>query len=158
MDRINRILKDPAYQDYVAKNEAAEVDRIFCGHDLTHFLDVCRIAWILNLERGLGLDKDEVYAAGLLHDTGRWQEYATGIDHAQASVNLAAPILDRCGYTPEETERILEAIGAHRKRDHASPLAQILFEADKKSRMCLYCDARGQCKKFQNGETFFFSY
>lgn len=158
MDRINRIVEDFEFKDFVRKNQQSEETRIFCRHDMAHYLDVCRIAWILNLERSLKLNKEVVYAAGLLHDTGRWLEYQTGEDHAKASARLALPILKRCGFTAEESAVIQGAIGAHRRRDHASDLSRILYEADKKSRMCLSCDAKGQCKKYQNGEIFFFTY
>lgn len=156
MQRIQRILEDPAFMDHVSANARAEATRIFCRHDLVHFLDVCRVARIMELETGLDLGVETVYAAGLLHDIGRWQEVATGIDHALASAELAVPILKRCGFTREETGHISEAIAAHRTRDHPSELARILYEADKASRMCLFCDARGQCKRFRHGETFQF--
>lgn len=158
MERINCILNDPSYLDYVRKIEKAEETRIFCRHDMAHFLDVCRIGWILNLERKANIDKELIYAVGLLHDTGRWLEYETGQDHAQASVELSGPILRTCGFSGEETELILSAIGAHRKKGQDTELSRILYEADKKSRMCLTCDAKGECKHFQNGETFFFTY
>lgn len=157
MERIDCILQDSEFKDYVSKNYLAEESRIYCHHDLTHFLDVCRIAWILNLERGLNLAKEVVYAAGLLHDIGRWQEYQTGRDHAEISAELAGPILARCGYDGAESTEILSAIGAHRTDGAVQDLNRILYEADKASRMCLYCDAKGLCKNFQNGEQFFFS-
>lgn len=158
MEKINRLLEEPEFKRHVQKNLEAEATRIFCRHDMAHYLDVCRIAWILTLERGLKLDKEVVYAAGLLHDTGRWLEYETGEDHARASARLALPILQRCGFTSAECLAIQEAIAAHRVKEHASDLSRILFEADKKSRMCSACDAKGQCKKFQNGERFLFTY
>lgn len=156
MPRIQRILEDPEFMDHVKANARAEATRIFCRHDPVHCLDVCRIARIMEMEAGLKLGLETVYAAGLLHDIGRWQEVATGIDHAQASAELAIPILKRCAFTEEESTRITEAISAHRSKDHPSELARILYEADKASRMCLVCDARGQCKRFRHGETFQF--
>ena len=158
MDRINQILNDSQFMEYLKKNEQSEEMRIFCRHDLVHFLDVCRIALILNLERNLGLDKEIIYAAGLLHDIGRWVEYATGQDHASASAELAKAILERCGFSKGETAAILDAISAHRSKAHESELSRILFEADKASRMCLTCPARSQCKNFRHGETFLLKY
>lgn len=152
MERIQRILEDPEYRSHVDATARAEVTRIFCRHDLPHFLDVCRIARIFQLEQGLDLDLDHLYAAGLLHDIGRWQEVADGRDHAPASAELARPILARCGFSDDEIRSISEAIAAHRSLDHPSDLARILYEADKASRLCLTCNARGQCKKFQHGE------
>ena len=50
MERVNRILEHDGYQECLRKNETAEKDRRFCRHDMAHFLDVARIAWILNLQ------------------------------------------------------------------------------------------------------------
>ena len=87
MKRVNCILSDVDFLDYIAKIKKLEENRIFCHHDMNHLLDVCRISWILNLEEKLQLDKSKVYAAALLHDIGRWIEYETGKDHAIASGN-----------------------------------------------------------------------
>ena len=53
MKRVNKILENSTYQEYIRKNKAAEVDRIFCCHNMEHFLDVARIAQMINLEEGL---------------------------------------------------------------------------------------------------------
>ena len=54
MERVNRILEHDGYQECLRKNETAEKDRRFCRHDMAHFLDVARIAWILNLQEEAG--------------------------------------------------------------------------------------------------------
>lgn len=152
MKRINCILHDPDFLKYLDKNQETEVDRIYCHHDIAHFLDVSRIAYILSLEEKLDLDKEILYAVGLLHDIGRWMEYENGIDHAFASKDLAAGILQRCEFSESETKEILAAIEGHRKNEDPSLLADILYRADKLSRNCTLCNARITCKKFQNGE------
>lgn len=57
MDRVNRILHNPRYRECVEKNRKYEEERIFCRHDMSHFLDVARLSWIENLEKGLGIEK-----------------------------------------------------------------------------------------------------
>ena len=110
MERINKILKQELYQDYVQRIKLHEKDRIFCKHDMIHFLDVCRLAeidWLNHRifeiekeyetfpklsevrERLSKLNRELIYAAGLLHDIGRWQEYEEGIPHEIASSKLA---------------------------------------------------------------------
>ncbi len=158
MKRINGILKDPDFINYLNKNIEAEADRIFCRHDMAHFLDVARIARILSIEKNLDINKELLYAAGLLHDIGRWMEYESGEDHAEASKELAQKILARHGFTKEEKKEILNAIEDHRKGGGTSILADLLYRADKYSRNCALCDAKTACKKFQNGETFFLYY
>ncbi|MBQ9990146.1 MAG: HD domain-containing protein [Lachnospiraceae bacterium] len=157
MERVNRILHHPDYIRYCAKIAEAEEDRIFCGHDLVHFLDVCRLAWILYLEEGNGLPenpvplpsvhKEWIYGAGLLHDIGRWKEYEDGIDHALASKELAGPILVDCGFAPGEVDTITEAIGNHRNKavKEEKNLSGYLYRADKLSRSCFGCRAEGIC-------------
>lgn len=153
MSRVNRILHDDEFLSYSKKNEEAESERIYCRHNLFHSLDVCRIACILNLEKNLHLEKEVIYAAGLLHDIGRWKEYEDGTDHASASKELAAEILKRCGFSNEESIEILCAIEGHRKnRTSPFPLGELLYRADKLSRNCTGCTARSTCKHFQHGE------
>lgn len=158
MPRIDCILLNDEYISHLKKIEAAEQDRKFCRHNLTHFLDVSRIAWIMNLEENLDLNKEIVYGTGLLHDIGRWQEYETGIDHAIASANLAESILDRCGFTQEEKEMITNAIENHRSLKATDDLSRIIYKADKVSRPCFNCPSIGDCKRFQNNEkpTFYY--
>ena len=72
MERVNRILRHPRYADCLKQVRDCETGRIFCRHQMEHFLDVARIAYILNLEEGRGLAKDMIYAAALLHDCGRY--------------------------------------------------------------------------------------
>jgi 2-amino-4-hydroxy-6-hydroxymethyldihydropteridine diphosphokinase len=153
MDRVNKILHHEEYREHLKKIAALEVERIFCKHDLPHFLDVCRVGWILALEEKASLQKETVYAAGLLHDVGRWIQYETEEDHALASARLCTEILKECNYTPEEIETIEEAIAKHRTKEEAGTrLTSILYRADKLSRSCYACEALGACKKFQQGE------
>ena len=108
MDRINKIIKHKLYLEYIQKIKVHEKERIFCKHDMVHFLEVCRLAeidWLncriremekeyenfpklsdvrINLSK---IDREMIYAAGLLHDIGRWQEYEEGIRHEIASVS-----------------------------------------------------------------------
>jgi HD superfamily phosphodiesterase len=153
MDRITQIINHPQYIDYLNRNAQAEQDRIFCRHDFRHFLDVARVAYILALEDKLPLAKEMIYATALLHDIGRWKEYSQGVDHALASANLASGILADCGFTPEETGPILDAIAEHRnKGNQSSALSSILYRSDKLSRPCHECLVRSQCKRLLAGE------
>ncbi len=147
MKRVNCILKDADFLSYIAKIKKLEESRIFCHHDINHLLDVCRISWILALEEKLSIDKEKIYAAGLLHDIGRWVEYETGRDHAIVSGELAKDILHRCGFSENERARIIGAIKTHRKKEHNTDLGRILYKADKLSRTCFNCEAIDKCKR-----------
>lgn len=147
MARIWRICAHPQWRESVRRIAGLEQTRKFCRHDTAHFLDVARLAWIENLERGLGISKEWIYAAGLLHDIGRGLEYEKGIPHDEGSVMVAEEILRDCGFTDEEQKEILDAIASHRtaKTRTLDNLAGLIYRADKASRMCLFCEAEAEC-------------
>lgn len=149
MSRVQRIYEHPVYRECVEKNCKAEETRIFCRHNMQHFLDVARLAYILNLEKNYKIAKEEIYAAALLHDIGKWQQYAEKIPHEQASAVLAEKILEDTGFEEAERERILVAIREHRRENKdiygQNPLAEVLYYADKISRACYACPAESEC-------------
>lgn len=148
MERVQQILAHPFYRECLSAIATYEKDRAFCGHDMVHFLNVARIAMILNLkENKKPIKKDVVYAAALLHDMGRHIQYECGRDHAEASAELAPKVLADCGYSMKETERIVEAIANHRNKDvkKGSDLKGILYRADKASRACYSCPVETEC-------------
>lgn len=147
MERVNRILRSESYKRHLQENRVAEEGRIFCHHNMEHFLDVARIAMIFNLEEGLGIPRDMIYGAALLHDIGRHEQYETGIPHETASARIAPDILADCGYDAEEIREIVESIAGHRDTESGQrqDLTGILYRADKASRACFACKAAGQC-------------
>ncbi|QSX08526.1 HD domain-containing protein [Alkalibacter rhizosphaerae] len=159
MKRVNKILSHSTYNALLERIKELEQERIFCKHDLVHFLDVCRIGWILSLEEEQALEKEVVYASGLLHDVGRWSQYETGEDHALASARECVKILKDCSFTDDEIKKIQDAIIRHRKEPRSKEgLPSILYRADKLSRRCFACDAIGACKRFQHGEEPYLQY
>lgn len=151
MERVQRLLSDPHFRDYLRLTEQHEEQRSFCRHNLSHLLDVARIAWILCLERKLEIARPLVYAAALLHDIGRFLQYEDDSkDHAKESALLAAPLLIRHGFSEAEKEAVLQAIKAHRQPpcELADPLSALLAEADDLSRCCFECAAQAECRKF----------
>ncbi|MBD5552001.1 MAG: HD domain-containing protein [Lachnospiraceae bacterium] len=147
MERVNKILNHDLYKLYRKKNETAEENRHFCRHDMGHFLDVARLAMIFNLQLGLSIAEETIYAAALLHDIGRWKQYEDGTPHEKASAALAPEILSDCGFMEEESGQILSAILNHRNaavgQEHT--LDGILYRADKMSRSCFCCEAEKEC-------------
>lgn len=147
MDRVNLIYQHPTFIECCSKIEKLEKNRIFCRHNKEHFLDVARLATIMNLEENYGIEKSILYAAALLHDIGRHLQYEKEIPHEQASAQIAPDILVECGYSKDEIERIVEAIFFHRNRDikDEKNLKGLLYRADKASRSCFWCKAEGEC-------------
>lgn len=154
MERVQAIYRHPYFQKCLEKNQKAEETRIFCKHHLEHFLDVARLAYIFSMERGYPIQKEEIYAAGLLHDIGKWQQYSDGTPHEKASADIGEKILRETGFEEAERRRILTAILSHRKNRMESDtaesmagkqLAEVLYDADKLSRACYLCPAEGEC-------------
>lgn len=147
MERINDILENNIYRSYLREIEECERTRVFCRHNMAHFLDVARIAQLLNLEEAAGISKELIYAAALLHDIGRHLQYREGIPHECASAQLAPEILQQCGFSAAETAEIQEAIRQHRNvsMQEEQSLAGLIYRADKLSRSCFACPAEPQC-------------
>lgn len=150
LNRHKRILEDKRYLKCLSDIEELEKNRIFCKHNLSHFINVARIATIIWLEEGGGnnLKRDIIYAAGLLHDIGRAEEYTKGTPHEEAGAIIAGEILQSSVYEDKEIEMITRAISAHRIKDDndIDYLGQIISKADKLSRECFACSASDMCK------------
>ena len=99
------------------------------------------------------ISREIAYAAGLLHDIGRWREIEDGTDHAKYSAELSKPLLKRAGFSHAESEMITAAITHHRSKtetsEHNSPLSKALRRADKYERICFLCAAQAQCNKLE---------
>lgn len=141
MQRCNKIYNHPLFRECMKRIEENEKDRPFCLHNLNHSFDCARIGYIMILERGLNIDKELFYAAALLHDMGRY----TGVPHHISGAELAKRIMPECGFTDDETAVASNAISGHRSNSSCGEFADILFEADKKSRLCFMCKAAKDC-------------
>ena len=110
-------------------------------------MDVARLAYIEVLEKQLPIPREKIYAAALLHDLGRVEQYEIGTPHDVAGARLAEIILKDCGFEAEERAEIIEAISGHRKSKTGEDrlLPGVLYRADKASRQCLFCSAQPEC-------------
>lgn len=147
MRRVQNICMHPLWQECVRGIAQQEQDRIFCRHDVQHFLDVARLAYVEVLERKLDIPKELIYGAALVHDIGRYRQYLDGTPHDEAGAWMAEKILPECGFDAEQTAGIVRAISHHRSSENAEDagLSGILYRADKASRVCQFCKAQEQC-------------
>ena len=145
MERVNEILQDPLYRTCLSKIAFFERDRIFCGHDMAHFLDVARLAYIRALEENAPVSKELIYCTALLHDIGRARQYEDGTPHDEAGAAIAGQILNELGFSMEEIEAIVSAIRGHRAQTDQTVLGKLLYTADKRSRNCFSCKAEPEC-------------
>ncbi len=113
--RLTFIQNHPLYLSADRRLQELEETRVFCRHQMNHLLDVARIAYILNLEMKLGISRDLIYAAALLHDIGKGRQYEEGIPHETASADLAEQILAdmpaKLAFTSEEQQQISRRSG-----------------------------------------------
>lgn len=145
LERFNRILSHKDFKFKVSQIERLERGRVFCHHSLQHLVDTARVAYILSLEGGLNIPKDLIYATALLHDIGRYDEYVYGKPHTEVSQGTI-DILKSCGYSLDEVTQIVEAIEHHQERPKdVKTLSDVLYRADKLSRLCFNCNARDEC-------------
>ena len=146
MERFQKIVQHKKYKETYERLQELEKDRIFCGHDMEHFLSVARISYLMVLEKKLNISKDMIYATALLHDLGRAEQYERGISHEEAGAVLAKEILTDCGYKKEEQKIMVDTILKHRDiENHENSFASIFYHADKISRDCIHCKAREEC-------------
>lgn len=175
LDRINAIINNSEYQDWIVANNRAEYGSEYCRHGLEHALDVARIAYELWLDsKGNPLAKEIVYAAALLHDIGYWSKFeelnCESNDHtdcecgchehdheaeqetpAQVGAALAEDILFEAGYHPAMIAEIQKAILNMENSESREGLSVILRRANELSRPCFLCPMRENCgKKHKN--------
>lgn len=147
MERIDKVIMHPVYQEQGKYIEEAERDRIFCKHGLAHALDVARILYIMVLERNLPFGKEILYAAALLHDIGRAKQYSSRMSHHEAGASMAKQILADCGFEEWEILLVTNAIMEHQAAgtEADDSLNVLLYQADKLSRNCFCCKAWREC-------------
>ncbi len=147
MKKIDDLLNNSKFKEHMNTINCAEVDRKFCMHDLSHLLDVARICYIINLEEGLGYNKEVIYAMALLHDIGRNSAYEKEMSHHEAGVILAREILNDIGFWEDEIRTICDAISKHKDASdmYKDSLSYILYRADKLSRNCFDCNMYDEC-------------
>lgn len=150
MPRLHAVVSHPLYQENYQKIQKIEKDRAFCCHGMTHLLDVARIAYIRNLELGLGYEKEVLYTAAILHDIGKAYQYEQKIPHEVAGEEIAAKILktlpENDTFTEAEQKIILQAVRGHRRRcEEMDTIEELFYDSDKRSRSCFACPVEKEC-------------
>ena len=144
LTETNKIFASTRYKSTISRIENHEETRIFCRHNMAHFLDVARIATILCQLENVEMPIDVIYPTALLHDIGRLEEIEKGTPHEIASVALAKDFLAITDFSEEEKASILDAIANHRNKN-TTGFNRLFYMADKASRPCYACPAESQC-------------
>lgn len=155
MKYTDKVLKHPVFIEYIEQINVLEKDRIYCGHQLEHSIDVARLAWIYYLEDGgQGLYdneemKDLFYTCALLHDIGRAAQYKTGVHHSIAGLELAKTVLIDIQVPEEWMGQILDVVAEHSRGEFSGDdrgLEYYIMRADHDCRLCFACQAKESCK------------
>jgi HD superfamily phosphodiesterase len=144
MDRFNYILNDEKYIYYLNRNNNFEKGRKFCKHNLSHFLDVARIAQVINLEENLNFQKEIIYTTAILHDIGKSFQYENGTPHEIASWEISREFLEIYKFNEDEIETIKKGILGHRDKK-SEGFSALMYRSDKLSRLCANCNAKDEC-------------
>lgn len=159
MQRYYHILNNNTYNYMLTYNDMLEERREYCHHDLNHFLSVARIGYIIVLEKKLNISKDVVYASALLHDIGRYKEVLGDSSHELSSAEIAREILKDSTYTNTEIDLIIDSIISHRVVSNSvETLSDVIYRADKLSRVCSRCSVRLSCKWSDDKKNKFIKY
>ena len=147
MSILNQIISHPNYINYYNQIIKLEETREFCHHDMTHFLDVARIAYIKILEDQAPISKEDIYVVALLHDIGRHEQYLRGEPHEKASARLCVDILKDLGISNYKIKEYQLAISNHRNAlvKEQKNLSGYLYRGDKTSRPCHSCFHEKEC-------------
>ncbi|MBD5143739.1 MAG: HDIG domain-containing protein [Oscillospiraceae bacterium] len=146
LEITNKILANKNYLHELALLAKLEQNRIFCKHDIEHFLAVARIMLIMCHEKKIIINPDIIYATALLHDIGRTEEYKNHIPHDIASAQKAEIILNEINCESEIKNKIIAMIKNHGNGNFIDNSPEnIFYQADKKARLCFCCPAREKC-------------
>lgn len=151
MQKCSSILHNPEFQKLLSDIDEAEKDRIYCKHGIEHLMDTARAGYIIALENKISIPKEIIYGAALMHDIGRYAQYAGIAEHHVAGAEAALKILPQCGYTDDEVSLIADAVREHRCQPcKIQTLGDVISAADKQTRMCMLCKAADTCKWSEN--------
>lgn len=146
MDIIEKLKTHPDFITCLEEIEKFEHKRIFCKHDMPHFIEVGKIMEMENEKEDLGYSREVIWAASLLHDLGKSVQYKDETPHHIAGQEIARTILRECDYSDSDIEDICKAIKEHSGFDKKMGLSELLRKSDKLSRRCFECKAYKDCK------------
>jgi len=116
---------------YLKREDRAEFDRLLVSLDYRwrHTLRVSQ--WGKHIAEAEGADVELVVAACLLHDVASFDVMPDDNDHGRVGAEIARPLLNEIGYTPEQVENICISVAEHADVENPSTLeARVVTDAD----------------------------
>lgn len=131
MITFEEIKHNEAINTFITKADESLIALGYTEHCFAHVTKVADVAYMILQTLGYSERECELARiAGYLHDIGN---LINRIDHAQSGAVMAFRILDKLGFSAEETATIISAIGNHDEATAfpVNPIAAALILADK---------------------------
>ena len=126
-------------ETYLKHPDRAGLDRHLVDSDYRwrHTLRVAQ--WGKFIAEAEGADVELVVAACLLHDVASFDVMPNDNDHGRVGAQIARPLLNEIGYTPEQVENICISVAEHADVKNPSTLeARVVTDADNVDRFGAY--------------------
>ena len=139
LQRIADFVRARQKEMYLKREDRAEFDRLLVGLDYRwrHTLRVAQ--WGKIIAEAEGADVELVVAACLLHDVASFDVMPNDNDHGRVGAQIARPLLNETGYTPEQVENICTSVAEHADVADPSTLeARVVTDADNVDRFGAY--------------------
>ena len=139
LQRIADFVRARQKEMYLKREDRAEFDRLLVGLDYRwrHTLRVAQ--WGKIIAEAEGADVELAAAACLLHDVASFDVMPNDNDHGRVGAQIARPLLNETGYTPEQVENICISVAEHADVKNPSTLeARVVTDADNVDRFGAY--------------------
>ena len=126
-------------ETYLKHPDRAGLDRHLVDSDYRwrHTLRVAQ--WGKFIAEAEGAEVELVVAACLLHDVASFDVMPNDNDHGRVGAQIARPLLNETGYTPEQVENICTSVAEHADVADPSTLeARVVTDADNVDRFGAY--------------------
>ncbi len=131
LQKIADFVRSRQQETYLKHPDRAGLDHnmVDSNYRWRHTLRVSQ--WGKLIAEAEGADVELVVAACLLHDIASFDVMPDDNDHGRAGAEIARPLLNEIGYTPEQVENICTSVAEHVDVENPSTLeARVVTDAD----------------------------
>ena len=139
LQKIADFVRARQQETYLKHPDRAGLDHHLVDFDYRwrHTLRVAQ--WGKIIAEAEGADVELVAAACMLHDVASFDVIPDDRDHGRVGAEIARPLLEELGYTPEQVEAICYAVATHADVENPETLeARIVTDADNVDRFGAY--------------------
>jgi uncharacterized protein len=139
LQKIAEFVHTHLQETYLKHPDRDDMARHLFGLDY-RWLHTLRVAQFgKQLAETEGADVELVIAGCLLHDVAAFEMMENDRDHGRIGAQVARPLLEKIGYTPEQIENIYVSVAEHADVKNPSTLeAKVVTDADNVDRFWAY--------------------